>query len=114
MVAIPKGNNHTSTSKYRPISLLSVLRKLLEKHIHLTSHLESHHPIALQQWGFQAIRSTVSALLDIFHNWSKALDQGLEVCAVFLTIWLGATQGSYREVEVYWSHTQVDLFAPDW
>ena len=60
LIVDPKGNNHTSTSKYRPISLLSVLRKLLEKHIHITSHLESHHPIALQQWGFQAIRSTVS------------------------------------------------------
>ena len=88
VVPIPKGQNHTSTSNYRLISLLSILSKLLEKHIHrlITSHLESHHPIALQQWGFQPKKSTTSALLDVFHNWSKALDQGQEVCAVFFDL----------------------------
>ena len=88
VVPIPKGNNNTSASNFRPISLLLIVSKLLEKHIHrhITSHLEPHHTITLQQWGFQAEKSTVSALFDVFHNWSIILDQGYEVCAVFFDL----------------------------
>ena len=98
VVPIPKGKNNTSPSNFRPISLLSIVSKLLEKHIHrhITSHLESHYPIALQQWGFQAKKSTVSALLDVFHNWSIALDQGYEVCAVFFDLQKAFDSVPYR------------------
>ena len=34
IVPIPKSNNHTNPSNYRPISLLSVLSKVLEHHTH--------------------------------------------------------------------------------
>jgi len=38
---IPKSGNHSDPGNYRPISLLSLLSKLLEKHIHhlLATHL---------------------------------------------------------------------------
>ena len=56
VVPVPKGSNHTSVSNYRPTSLLPILSKLLEKHVHglILNHLNLHHPIALQQWGFQS------------------------------------------------------------
>jgi hypothetical protein len=77
-----------TVSNYRPISLLPVLSKLLEKHIHhlISNHLSIHYPIALQLWGFQPKKSAVSALIDVIHNWSKALDQGSEVGAVFFDL----------------------------
>ena len=83
VVPIPKGNKHTCLSNYRPISLLPILSKLLEKHIHklISYHLDVNYPIALQQWRFQPKRSTVSALLDVIHSWSQTLDQGKEICA---------------------------------
>ena len=88
VVPIPKGNKHASVSNYRPISLLPIISKLPEKHIHklISSHLEVNYPIALQQWGFQPKKSTVSALLDVVHNWSQAIDQGKEICAVFFDL----------------------------
>ena len=47
---IPKSTTKHSPSGYRPISLLSILSKLLEKHFHLliTDHLAGHHP--LSEW----------------------------------------------------------------
>ena len=45
-----------------------------------------NYPIALEQWGFQPKKSTVSALFDVIHNCSQAIDQGKEVCAVFFDL----------------------------
>ena len=73
---------------YRPISLLSVLSKLLERHMYsqITSHLETHHPLSTSQWGFQSGRSTVTALLETTHNWLQFMDTGKEVGAVFFDL----------------------------
>ena len=64
---IPKSANHSDPGNYRPISLLSLLSKLLEKHIQhlLATHLEENHPISAQQWGFTRGKSTTGALLDV-------------------------------------------------
>ena len=58
VVPIPKSADNTSPTNYRPISLLSVLSKLLERHMYsqITSHLETHHPLSTSQWGFQSCR----------------------------------------------------------
>ena len=88
IVPIPKGSKHNSVSNYRPISLLPILSKLLERHIHklITDHLDINNPITPEQWGFQSGKSTVSALLDVVHSWSEAIDQGKEICAVFFDL----------------------------
>ena len=88
VVPIPKGSDSTNVSNYRPISLLSILSKLLERHIHglMYKHLLLYHPIAIQQWGFQPCKSTVSALVDVTHQWSRHLDNGAEVCVVFFDL----------------------------
>ena len=85
---IPKGKEKNKPSNYRPISLLPVLSKLLERHMFklILSHVESASPLASQQWGFWSRRSTVSALLDATHNWFKAIDKGKEVCTVFFDL----------------------------
>ena len=36
--------------------------------------------------GFQSGKSTVSALLDVVHSWSEAIDQGKEIYAVFFDL----------------------------
>ena len=71
VVLVPKSNDHANPSKYRPISLLPILSKLLEHHIHflLTGHLSSLYPISSAQWGFQSGKSTVTALLTSTHEW---------------------------------------------
>ena len=85
---IPKGTAKTEVSNYRPISLLSILSKLLEKHVHklILDHMDSVSPLASQQWGFRSRWSTVSALIDATYNWAQAIDNGKEVCALFFDL----------------------------
>ena len=83
---IPKSKEKDKASNYRPISLLSILSKLLERHVHklLLKHLDSVAPLAAQQWGFRPGQSTTSALLGATHEWFQATDDGKEVRAIFL------------------------------
>lgn len=86
VVPIPKSSSvKYSPSGYRPISLLSILSKLLEKHLRslLACHLAEHHPISDVQWGFQEGKSTLTALLSVTNNWLSLLDHSQEVCCIF-------------------------------
>ena len=69
---------------YRPISLLSILSKLLEKHIRniLVKHFEEECPLSSQQWGFTHGKSTTGALLAATDQWFRLLEQGYDICAV--------------------------------
>ena len=46
-------------------------------------HLESEHTLSTNQWGFQAGKSTVAALLGTCHNWLETMEKGKEVEAIF-------------------------------
>ena len=54
---VPKQGSKSDLANYRPISLLSILSKLLEKHIqrYLLKHLKEHSPIPM---GFLEGKST--------------------------------------------------------
>ena len=88
IVPVPKSSNHHESSNYHPISLLLILGKLIEHHIHflITEHLSSCHPISESQWGFQVGKSTVSALLATTHDWLQHLEAGQDVCAIFFDL----------------------------
>ena len=86
VVPIPKSTGAHSPDNYRPISLLCILSKVLEKHIYelIFNHLTQYYPLSDCQWGFRAGRSTVSALLVTVHDWLQLMESGKDICAVFL------------------------------
>ena len=88
VVPIPKSSNHKEASNYRPISLLPVVSKLLERHFHqhITKFLNEVNPLCNRQWGFQPGKSTVTALLSVTHNWFKSLESGHDVCSIFFDL----------------------------
>ena len=49
IVPIPKNSDKLLPKNYRPISILPLISKLLERHVHklILNHLISFHPIAL-------------------------------------------------------------------
>ena len=85
IIPIPKIPKAKSPDSYRPISLLSILSKTLERHVFrlLTTELDVACPLVDTQWGFRAGRSTISALLSTVTHWLEILDAGMDICAVF-------------------------------
>ena len=86
VVPIPKQSPANSPDNYRPVSLLSILSKTLERHVYnvIADHLDETRPLADCQWGFRAGRLTVGALLATTSHWFPVLEEGKEICAVFL------------------------------
>ena len=87
IVPIPKSTNKSKSdpTEYRPISLLSIVSKLLyRKNCSLWEHLVEYAPISDMQWGFQKNKSTTSLLLHTTHDWFTLLDQQMEIMCVFL------------------------------
>ena len=82
---IPKNGDRTNPSNYRPISLLSILSKLLEKHMAqlLIEHMEANSPISPYQWGFCKGKSTTGALALAVDQWHRQLEESNDICTVF-------------------------------
>ena len=76
VVPIPKGKAATELSNYRPISLLSVCSKILERHVSyiLIDYIHDNHLLEDSQWGFLAGKSTTTALLSVVHDWHLHLE----------------------------------------
>ena len=88
VVPVPKSSDLSSPSNYWPISILSILSKILERHVYhiIYQHLCLHHPIYDKQWGFLPSRSTTSALLTVTHDWMMRLDEGTDVYSIYFDL----------------------------
>ncbi len=78
-------SNAPTTADFRPISLLPILSKLLERHFHslISDHVSDYSPLSNDQWGFQWGKSTAQALLVATNDWLQHLELGREIGAVF-------------------------------
>ena len=85
-----KGGDRALPTNYRPISLLPVPSKMLEKHVHhqLSQHLHNNNLLYPLQSGFRPSHSTQTLLLHCLDKWYKALaiDTKKYVGVVFLDI----------------------------
>ena len=88
IIPLQKQSNNTSLSNYRPISILPVVFKIIERivHIQLTDYLNSHQILSPNQSGFRVGHSTQDVLLNVVNSWSSALDRGMFVGALFLDL----------------------------
>lgn len=80
-----KGDRHFA-GNYRPISLTSIVVKVMERIIckQLTAALEQSAHLSNTQFGFRANHSTVSLLLSAVHDWSLCLELRSSVHCIFL------------------------------
>ena len=89
IVPIQKSTNKSKSdpTEYRPMSLLSIVSKLLERIVHsiLWEHLVEYAPISDMQWSFQKSKSTTSLLLHTTHDWFTLLDQQMEIMCFLIS-----------------------------
>ena len=76
--AIHKKGSRTTPKNYRPVSLTSVICKILESIIRdeIIKHMDANKLFSPNQFGFLAGRSTVLQLLKVMDIWTKILDEG--------------------------------------
>ena len=76
-----------SLNNYRPISLLSIFNKLLEKLVfnRLSNYLEKRQLIFSKQFGFRSHHSTVHGVLSIIDKVQKAIEDREYSCGISWT-----------------------------
>ena len=81
-----KKGNRSECQNYRPISLTSVVCKMLESIIkdEIVSHLDKFKLIRDSQHGFTKGRSCLTNLLEFFEDISEKLDSGRPIDVIYL------------------------------
>ena len=83
-----KNGNAKEVKNYRPISLLSIVSKCMERCVYRYVHnyLLQNGGITPNQSGFTRGDSAINQLVEISNSFVKALDSGKEVQVVFCDI----------------------------
>ncbi len=88
VIPVYKTNKKHSPGNYRPISLLSIFNKLLEKLMYkrLFAFLNQFNILEKYQFGFRRGYSTTMAVTEIIENIRNEIDKGNSVLSVYLDL----------------------------
>ena len=84
--AIYKKENKKVASNYRPVSLTSIICKVMETLIrdHIVEHMKINNLFSDKQYGFISGRSTSLQLLTVLDIWTDALERGLTLDIIYM------------------------------
>ena len=88
VIPIFKADLTIEFNNYRPISLLAILSKILEKLMHkrLSNFLTLHSVIFESQFGFQKSKSTSHSLIEIIDKIRMCIDKSNYGCGIFIDL----------------------------
>ena len=88
VIPIHKGGSTEELNNFRPISLLSIFDKIIEKIMHsrLYAFLEEHHILFKNQFGFKKKCSTIHSLIEITEKIKESIDDGKYGCGIFIDL----------------------------
>ena len=88
VVAVHKGGSKEDKNNFRPISVLPVISKILERAVHhqLVQYLEENNILSKNKFGYRKKRSTELATLLLIDEMSKEIDKGKMVGAVSIDL----------------------------
>ena len=86
VVPIPKNGNLNEVGNYRPISLLPIPGKILEKIVHrqIEFHLEENQILDEHQYGFRKNCSTIQAIAELTNSIHTGFNNGKKTVALFI------------------------------
>ena len=88
VVAIHKGGSTQELNNFRPISLLSIFDKIIEKLVHkrVYEFFEDHNILYELQFGFRKKMSTGHSLVEITEEIKESIDNGKFGCGIFIDL----------------------------
>ena len=88
IIPLHKGGDPRDETNYRPISLISILGKVLEKVIYkrFVKFFDDKNILSKHQFGFRKSFSTGLAVAEIYEKLLSNLDQNKSTCAIFLDL----------------------------
>ena len=88
VVPLHKGGSSENLNNFRPISLLSIFDKIIEKLVHkrLYHFLELHNVLFENQFGFRKNNSTSYALMEITEHIKESIDKGKFGCGIYIDL----------------------------
>ena len=85
VIPLPKVKDLSEPNNFRPISILPLLSKSIERHVHkhLLKFLNERDLLSQSQSGFRPKHSCHTALTKLFDNWRTGINNSEVVGAVF-------------------------------
>ena len=86
VIPLPKSKDKSNPDDFRPISLLPLLSKPLERHIHkhLYEYLNKNSLLHINQSGFRPIHSCHTSLIKMYDSWLASINKKEVVGTLFL------------------------------
>ena len=87
-IPIHKSGAQDDPANYMPISILSILSKIIEKHVkkHLFAYLNKYSLLHMSQSGFRKHHSCNTALINLIDRWLSNIEKGDILGAMFFSI----------------------------
>ncbi|KAK3090353.1 hypothetical protein FSP39_011129 [Pinctada imbricata] len=84
--AIYKKGPKSIAGNYRPVSLTSIVCKIMEKIVrnHITKYFLENDLFTKRQYGFMSGRSTAIQLLKVLDEWTEAIDNGQGIDCIYM------------------------------
>ena len=88
IIPLHKGGSTLEVNNFRPISLLSIFDKIIEKLMHkrLYDFLDEHDILYEHQFGFRKFYSTAYSLIEITEQIKSTIDNGKYGCGIFIDL----------------------------
>ena len=88
VIPLLKKNEVINPKNYRPVSLLPVISKVLERAIfeQMIQYLEGNNLLHPSHHGFRSHHSTVTALIEMYDQWVEGFENGMLSAVVMLDL----------------------------